>query len=117
MSEDRLLNALNISKSIRKEDHYADKILRKQELCLIQQKYKTIRETRKENPIEYIMLGNLDCTFDPEKDHYDPKKTVSVLACKYTSICSFRKYTYWCLAPHNYVSIFCKKLALLKAIV
>ena len=39
------------------------------------------------------MLGNLDCTFDPEKDHYDPKKTVSVLACKYTSICSFRKYT------------------------
>ena len=85
----------------------------------MQQKYKTIRETRKENPIEYIMLGNLDCTFDPEKDNYDPKKTVSVLACKYTSICRFRKYTYWCLAPLNfaYVSIFCKKLALLKAIV
>ena len=44
---------------------------------------KTIRETRKENPVKYIMLGNLDCTFDPEKDHYDPKKTVSVFNNNY----------------------------------
>ena len=49
------------------------------------------------------------------------------LACKYTPICSFRKYTFQCLAPLNFadVSIFLqknqcflpKKVPLLKAIV
>ena len=51
----------------------------------------------------------------------------SNLACKYTPICSFRKYTFQCLAPLNFadVSIFLqknqrflsKKVPLLKAIV
>ena len=91
MSEDRLLNTLNTSKSIRKEDHYAGRILRKQELCLIQQKYKTIRETRKENPIEYIMLGNLDCTFE----HLTQKKKIIMILKKLL--------VSWHVSTHPYV--------------
>ena len=37
---------------------------------------KTIREIRKENFDEDKILRDLDFTFDPEKDHYEPKKTV-----------------------------------------
>ena len=37
---------------------------------------KTITEIRKENFDEDKILIDLDFTFDPEKDHYEPKKTV-----------------------------------------
>ena len=44
---------------------------------------KTIREIRKENRDEDKILGDLDFIFDPEKDHYKPKKTVSAFNNNY----------------------------------
>ena len=85
LSEDRLLSALNVSeskkkseknlddtKSTRNEDYDADKALKTTKIN------KTIREIRKENRDEDKILRDLDFTYDPEKDHYEPKKTVSV---------------------------------------
>ena len=40
---------------------------------------KTIREIRKENRDEDKILRNFDFTFDPERDHYEPKKTVIII--------------------------------------
>ena len=51
MSEDKLLSALNVSELI-----------------------KTIREIREKNRDEDKILRDLDFIFDPEKDHYEPKK-------------------------------------------
>ena len=53
MSEDELLSALNASESV-----------------------KTIREIRKENHDEDIIFRDLRFLLDPEKDHYEPVKTV-----------------------------------------
>ena len=52
MSQDKLLSALNASESM-----------------------KTIREIRKENRDEDKILRDFDFIFDPEKHHYEPKKT------------------------------------------
>ena len=60
MSEDKLLSALNVSELI-----------------------KTIREIREKNRDEDKILRDLDFIFDPEKDHYEPKKTVSTFNNKY----------------------------------
>ena len=43
----------------------------------------TIREIRKENLDEDKILGDLDFIFDPEKDHHEPKKTVSAFNNNY----------------------------------
>ena len=44
---------------------------------------KTIREIRKENHDEDKILRDLDFSFDPEKDHYKPKKTISAFNNNY----------------------------------
>ena len=44
---------------------------------------KTRREKRKENHDEDKILRDLDFIFDPEKDHFDPKKTVSAFNNNY----------------------------------
>ena len=46
-------------------------------------KNKTIREIRKENHDENIILRDLEFTFDLEKDHYEPQKTVDVFNNNY----------------------------------
>ena len=100
MSEDKLLSALNASKSekivieIKKENlslnelkiianirgiktyekMFKDKLLgtlNKSEPT------KTRREMRKENHNKDKIHNDLDFIFDPEKDHYEPKKTVN----------------------------------------
>ena len=53
MSEDKLLSALNASESV-----------------------KTIREIKKVNLDENKILRNFHFIFDPEKDHYEPKKAI-----------------------------------------
>ena len=60
MSEDKLLSALNTSESV-----------------------KTIREIRKKNHDKDKILRDLDFIFDPEKDPYEPKKTVIAFNKKY----------------------------------
>ena len=60
MSEDKLLSALNVSELI-----------------------KTIREIREKNRDEDKILRDLNFIFDPEKDHYEPEKTVSTFNNKY----------------------------------
>ena len=90
MSEDRLLSALNVlgsakkieknlddTKSARNEYFDTDKALKATKIN------KTIREIRKENRDEEKILRDLDFTFDPEKDHYGPKKTVSAFNNNY----------------------------------
>ena len=44
---------------------------------------KTIREIRKQNCDEDIILRDLDLIFDPGKDHYEPKKTVNAINNNY----------------------------------
>ena len=44
---------------------------------------KTIREIRRENYEAYKILRGLDFTFEPGKDHYEPKKTVDAFNNKY----------------------------------
>ena len=44
---------------------------------------KTIREIRKENRDEEKILRDLDFTFDPEKVHYEPKKSATVFNNNY----------------------------------
>ena len=44
---------------------------------------KTIREIRRENYEAYKILRALDFTFEPGKDHYEPKKTVDAFNNKY----------------------------------
>ena len=61
--------------SIRKEDYDAHKTV-KTTMPDPTKINKTIREIRKENFDEDKILRDLDFTFDPEKDHYEPKKTV-----------------------------------------
>ena len=56
------------TKSTRNEDYDTDKALKNIKIN------KTIREIRKENRDEDKILRDLDFTFDPEKDHYEPKK-------------------------------------------
>ena len=56
MSKDKLLSAFNKSKP-----------------------RKTIRKIKEENRDVDKMLRDLDFIFDPEKDYYEPKKTVSIL--------------------------------------
>ena len=81
MSEDRLLSTLNSSESAKKsekdvddrlknEDYDADNALKTAEIN------KTIREIRKENRDEDKIHRDLHFTFDPEKDYYEPKKSV-----------------------------------------
>ena len=54
------------------------KYLGKKQPCLTQKKnYKTIRDVRKENRDEDIILRNLKFLLDSEKDHYKPLKTVN----------------------------------------
>ena len=90
MSEDRLLHALNASKSVKKSeknlvksqlsrngDYDADKALKTAKIN------KNMTEI-KENCDEDKILRDLDFTFDPEKDHYEPKKTVSAFNNNYT---------------------------------
>ena len=60
MSEDKLLSALNASKSV-----------------------KTIREIRKENHDEDKIFRDLRFLFDTEKDHYGPKKIASTFNNNY----------------------------------
>ena len=60
MSEDKLLSALKKS-----------------------EQGKNIREIRKENLDEDKILRHLDFIFDPEKDHYELKKTVSAFNNNY----------------------------------
>ena len=90
MSEDRLLHALSASKSVKKSeknlvksqlsrngDYDADKALKTAKIN------KNMTEI-KENCDEDKILRDLDFTFDPEKDHYEPKKTVSAFNNNYT---------------------------------
>ena len=61
---------------------------------------KTITEIRRENRDEDKILRDLDFIFDPKKDHYEPKKTVSAFNNNYiqyesvgdfvTKICQLR---------------------------
>ena len=60
VSEDKLLSALNKS-----------------------EQGENIREIRKENLDEDKILRHLDFIFDPEKDHYELKKTVSAFNNNY----------------------------------
>ena len=53
-------------------------------------KNKTIREIRKENHDEHKILRDLDVTFDLEKDHYKPQKTVDALNNNYVQYESIR---------------------------
>ena len=64
MYEDRLLNALNASESVKESKTMLDptKI------------NKTIREIRKENRDEDKVLRDFKFLFDPEKNHDEPKK-------------------------------------------
>ena len=70
MSKDKLFSALIVFKN---EDHDAD-------LANIN---KTIREIQKENRDEDKVLRDLGFLFNPEKDHYEPKKTVSTFNNNY----------------------------------
>ena len=94
MSEDRL-SALNGSKSVkeseknfddtestRNKDYDADKIL-KTAMPDQTKINKTIREIRKENRDEDKMFRDLRFLLDPEKDHYEPKKSVSAFNNNY----------------------------------
>ena len=73
MSEDRLLSVLNASESVRNEDYDADEMLDPTK------SYKTIRDIRNKNCHKNLILRDLDFTFDPEKDHYEPKKLLLLL--------------------------------------
>ena len=73
MSEDRLLSVLNASESVRNEDCDADEMLDPTK------SYKTIRGIRNKNCHKNLILRDLDFTFDPEKDHYEPKKLFLLL--------------------------------------
>ena len=73
MSKDRLLSALIASKSTRGKDRNVDK----------GNTNKIIREIRKENRDEDEILIDLDFAFAPEKDHYEPKKTVNLFNNNY----------------------------------
>ena len=99
MSEDKLLNVLNISVKTIKEIKISDlslielKLIAKvrriksyenmseDELLSAFKKsepFKAIREIR-ENYDEDKILRDLEFIFHPEKDHYEPKKTASAL--------------------------------------
>ena len=67
MPEDKLLSALNKPKPL-----------------------KTRNEIRKENHDEEKIIRDLDFIFDSEKDHYKPKKTVSVFNNNYIQYESIR---------------------------
>ena len=69
--------SLNELKLIANEDYDADKALKTTKIN------KTITQRRIGNRDEDKMLRDLDFTFYPEKDHYEPKKTVSPFNNKY----------------------------------
>ena len=65
-------------KSIKIKDYDADKILtRKTTMFDLKKINKTMRNIRKKNCDKDIILRDLDFIFYPEKDYYEPKKTVS----------------------------------------
>ena len=70
------------TESTRNEDNDADKTL-KTTMPDSTKINKTIREIRKENHDEDKILRDLDFTFDREKDHYKPKKTVGAFNNNY----------------------------------
>ena len=99
MSEDKLLSVLNISvKTItvlsstelkliakirgikRYENMSKDKLLSASNKS---KPRKTIRKIKEENRDVDKMLRDLDFIFDPEKDYYEPKKTVSAFNNNY----------------------------------
>ena len=73
MAEDRLLSTLIAPESTKNEDHDADATSINT----------TIREIRKENRDEDRIPRDLDFIFNPEKDNYEPKKTVSAFNDNY----------------------------------
>ena len=73
---------LDDTESTRYEDYDADKTL-KAIMSDPTKINKTIREIRKENRDKVKILRDLDFALDPEKDHHEPKITVSAFNNNY----------------------------------